>query len=101
MNIFMGYEDILYELTAEDGNVIRLTKDHPVLTEEGLVQAEFATEGTKIMRAEGHLKEIISARKLEGHFAVYNLQLESEENLFEEEGFIVGDIMVQNDIRIG
>lgn len=100
INCWSGQEEVLYNLITEDGNSIKLTNNHPVLTERGLMGAAFIRKGTRIMTENGSFAEITAVKELHGCFKVCNLELDSEDHLFCAEGFTVGDFQLQNNYNM-
>lgn len=80
---------------------VMMTKDHPVLTTEGMVQAGSIKQGDLVETIQGPMK--ITEVKLENYTGkVYNLLIrtKSEQPVMIANGFMVGDFYMQNQVKV-
>lgn len=95
-NTWRGTEDIIIVLRRVDGEVLKLTRNHPVLCERGWLRAEDLMPGMQIETENSIFMELASVELMTEFSDVFNLDVESMEHLFFAEGFVVGDIEMQN-----
>lgn len=86
---------------VSSGQIIELTEKHPVLTENGIVQAKNLTIGSKLKNKEGFWVSIqsLSTHKYDGQ--VYNLELNGnsdQDHLIVSNGLVTGDLHLQNQL---
>ena len=96
-NIWRGYEEELIELKLENEKQLSITKDHPIITNEGVVRAITIKAGDLLLTVEGYVK-VVSVENIKYESNVYNLSLSDRDNTFWGEGIAVGDIEIQNRI---
>ncbi len=89
-NIFSGSEQSLCVVTLACGSVLKLTAEHPVLSEKGFVRAEELTPGDTVQGKDA-LQTVASIHTEEYDGLVYNLALDSQSHLMVCEGVLVGD----------
>ncbi len=89
-NIYMGTEKALCVITLAGGSVIKMTAEHPVLTENGLVRAEDLTAGDMVQGKDAP-QAVASIQTVDRDCSVYNLALDSQSHLMVCEGVFVGD----------
>ncbi|WP_368273655.1 Hint domain-containing protein [Enterocloster bolteae] len=94
-NIWRGYEEELIELKLENEKQLSITKDHPIITNEGVVRAITIKAGDLLLTVEGYVK-VVSVENIKYESNVYNLSLSDRDNTFWAEGIAVGDIEIQN-----
>lgn len=91
MDIIVGIEEKVVVLVTQSGKRIRLTSDHPVLTEQRGIQRVNALLATdKVQTADRDFEEIDNLYTEMYNDRVYNLCLEEESFLFGN-GIAVGD----------
>jgi len=96
LEVITGNEDQLVYIETSLKNRIRVSKDHPMLTVEGMVKADQLTAGTHLVTADG--VESIESLYLVKYFdKAYNLRLEREAVLIAD-NFYAGDFSCQNRI---
>lgn len=92
--IVTGTEDKLVHIKTASVNRIQVSRDHPILTTEGMVKAGKLTAGTILITENG--KESIESLYLVNYNdTAYNLRLDSEGILIAN-NFYAGDFAAQN-----
>lgn len=93
-NIWRGIETRILRITTENGNTIAVTKDHPLFTENEMLQAGGLTEGMmlKMERGMDRVKKV--EYREEEEIAVYNLEIDG--GTVYADGFAAGDFTLQN-----
>lgn len=92
--IVTGNEERLVYIETSGANRIRVSRDHPMLTTEGMVKAEELTAGTILVTADGN-ESIESLYLVDYNDTAYNLRLDSGGVLIAE-NFYAGDFEAQN-----
>lgn len=92
--VVTGQEERLVYIETSRGDRIRVSGEHPVLSDTGLVRADELTAGT-ILVTESGLASIESLYYVEYGDRVYNFSLEKESTLLAN-GFYAGDFAAQN-----
>ncbi|MCD8000150.1 MAG: Hint domain-containing protein [Clostridiales bacterium] len=98
INIWKGREEKLTELLLEDFCRLKLTNDHPVLTDVGYRKAAQLKAGDLVVMADGGKIPVKAVCEAVYGDMVYNLELESGRNFFAN-GIAVGDYRCQNGMR--
>lgn len=92
--IVTGNEEKLVHIKTANVNRIRVSRDHPILTTEGMIKAEDLTAGSILITEDG--KESIESLYLVNYNdTVYNLRLDGEGILIAN-NFYAGDFSEQN-----
>lgn len=92
--VMEGMESELIYIETSAGDRIRVTKDHPLLTAEGMIMADMLTAGSILVTEHGNVS--IEALYVVGYNdKAYNLQFDGEVT-FVANGFYVGDAAAQN-----
>lgn len=94
--IVSGTEEQLIYIESSQRNRIRVSKEHPILTTDGLVRADKLTAGS-ILITENGMESIESLYLVKYNDTVYNLRLDKEALLIAE-NFYAGDFNVQNKV---
>lgn len=95
--IVTGKEEKLVHIKTANINRIQVSRDHPMLTTEGMVKAKDLTAGTILITEDG--KESIESLYLVNYYDdVYNLRLDSEGVLIAN-NFYAGDFAAQNNVK--
>lgn len=100
-DILKGHEEWLWKLEAEDGRILLMTKEHPILCKDGWRTIGDLADGDELYSVkENSFVKIRYVYPVEYNDDVYNLNIEylSEEKGFLAEGFLVGDYEMQNNI---
>lgn len=100
-DVIKGREEKLWRLETEDGEVILMTKDHPLLCTSGWRRIEDLKDEDEVYSVKrGSFIGIRYVYPVEYHDEVYNLNMEysSEERGFWAQGFVSGDYVMQNRI---
>lgn len=94
--VITGREDKLVHIKTANVNRIRVSRDHPMLTTEGMIKAENLTAGTILITEDG--KESIESLYLVNYNdTAYNLRLDHEGILIAN-NFYAGDFTEQNHV---
>lgn len=94
--VLTGYESQLYKVST--GNrTVRLTPDHPVCTEQGLLPAIDLQVGMRLRTVSG-LEQITEIGWTDYRDQVYNFEFERETILIGN-GMLIGDSMLQNRVK--
>ena len=96
--VIRGQEEKLICIATGSGNRLLITKDHPVLTEEGWKRAnELSAADILLMR---HGRDVIKELHMQEYNGpVYSIRIDSEDALIAE-GFYAGDFGQQNKIPV-
>jgi len=94
-NIWRGYEEELIELKLENEKQLSITKDHPIITDKGVVRAITIKAGDLLLTVDGYEK-VVSIEIIKYESNVYNLELGDPDNYFWAGGIAVGDMKIQN-----
>lgn len=95
-NVWRGPEERMIHLGTERGETLILTDSHPVLAEYGLIRAGKLKPGDRLRMADGSIGIVNRAEWKECSCMVYNLDLEGGTFCIHAEGFLVGDMGMQN-----
>lgn len=84
----------------KSGRELRVTKNHPVLTQEGFMKtADQFTAGEALVQVGGDLDKIVSITEIEHFGKVYNVFVQSDEvhkNILVTNGYLNGSAYFQN-----
>jgi hypothetical protein len=100
-NTWIGREDIMVCVETKLG-MLKLTKNHPLMTKEGIKNAKGLSTGEYLLSGEGEYLKIIALYEEFYSDMVYNLDLKSEvdcdplHHLMIAGGLVVGDNILQN-----
>lgn len=94
--VLTGHEAKLYKISTPHRS-IRMTPDHTVCTEQGLLPAIDLSVGMKIRTVEG-LESVVAVEWTNYEDKVYNFEL-AEETILIGNGLLIGDSMLQNRIK--
>ena len=95
-NIWSGKDTVL-DICLEDGNVLGVTGDHPLLTLDGWVKAKDVREGMSLIKAQDGRSSGVLFVKDGGEDIVYNLETEKRSGaVLSANGIAAGDFAVQN-----
>lgn len=94
-NIWKGTEDTLIHIMTEQGNILEATRDHPVLTSNGMKQLQKLTSADRIVTGAGDTQAIVEAYPIVYEDVVYNLELDGG-NTIVCNGLVTGDMQEQN-----
>lgn len=100
----------MIELRTVDSRILKVTQEHPISTDAGIVKANTLQAGDLIEVTDGSYAELESVRELsiEAGQRVLNLVLEGDSNLTADnikdrmllaDGIITGDLLVQHFIK--
>ncbi|MCM1166891.1 MAG: Hint domain-containing protein [Lachnospiraceae bacterium] len=92
--IVTGNEEQLVYIETSGANHIRVSRDHPMLTTDGMIKAEELTAGTILVTANGN-ESIESLYLVDYNNTAYNLRLDSSGVLIAN-NFYAGDFEAQN-----
>lgn len=94
--VITGSEEKLVHIKTANVNRIRVSRDHPMLTTEGMVKAKNLTAGTILITEDG--AESIESLYLVNYYdTAYNLKLDHEGILIAN-NFYAGDFTEQNHV---
>ncbi len=82
----------VYRIMLEDGREIRCTGEHPILTDNGYIQAKYLKESDNIVDAFNDYESVADV-KIEGKEPVYNMEVEDNHNFAVNGGLIVHNCM--------
>ncbi|MNJ38242.1 Hom-end-associated Hint [compost metagenome] len=94
--VLTGHEAELYKISTSERSV-RMTPDHIVCTEEGLLPAIDVQVGMRLRTISG-LEEVIAVEWSDYEDKVYNFEFEQETILIGN-GLLLGDSMLQNRVK--
>ncbi|MFD3257143.1 Hint domain-containing protein [Paenibacillus lentus] len=94
--VLTGHEAELYKISTSERSV-RMTPDHIVCTEEGLLPAIDVQVGMRLRTVSG-LEEVIAVEWSDYEDKVYNFEFEQETILIGN-GLLLGDSMLQNRVK--
>lgn len=94
--VLTGYEAKLYQISTAN-RYVRVTPDHIVCTEKGLIPAIDLQPGMSLKTIAG-LEPIVTVRWSDYYDTVYNFEFEHETILIGN-GMMIGDSMLQNRIK--
>ncbi|MEG0016764.1 MAG: Hint domain-containing protein [Gordonibacter sp.] len=98
-DIIRGRESEIIHLETEQGAGLRATRDHPIVTTEGLKCADEVVTGDTVMMAGGSREVIRFHYPKDDGYEVCNLLLEGDSQHFFANGFAVGDNNVQGQMQ--
>jgi hypothetical protein len=99
-----GWEDTpLVHITDERGRAVRMTTQHPVMTDAGMRLAIDIAAGDRLVTADGSYVTAASVERVDFNGPVYNLEVkpvnenvgEEADGIFVVDGFVVGDNVAQ------
>lgn len=98
LELISGEEEKMVRIGSGRGHRIMVTKDHPVMTEDGWKQAQELTAGDILIMEYGkdNIEELYIC---EYHDRVFSLRTEGDGTVIAE-GFFMGDFGCQNNCRI-
>lgn len=99
-NIYRGREEELLILKTEQGKMIKMTEDHPVMTENGWKRAGKLNAADRIRLYSGETVRIKELYIKPEKTTVYNLALENNEISFIGNEIIVGTMDQQNKLNV-
>lgn len=96
-------EEPLVHITDDRGRIVRLTTQHPVMTDAGMRLAIDIAAGDRLMTADGSYVTAASVERVDFNGPVYNLEVkpvnenadEEADGTFVVDGFVVGDNVAQ------
>ncbi|MEG0691818.1 MAG: Hint domain-containing protein [Oscillospiraceae bacterium] len=94
-NIYMGYESEIIVIRTITGKTLKLTGDHPVMTERGLLRAEDLKASDQIQNEQQTFEALDWLYTEIYNDEVFNIDLE-ESGLIIADGLCVGDFRLQN-----
>lgn len=94
MNTWCGIENEMINILAEDGKIICVTKNQPMLTEKGVIRAEKVSAGMLLKCSSGFSK--VNQVEKKEQMVVYNLDADGKS--IYADGFLCGDFIVQNSL---
>lgn len=89
-DVIRGMEEMLYVIRAEGRREIRVSGEHPFLTEKGWKPAMELTAEDRLMMEDGSYAQVEEHYMIQYGGTVYNLYLEGAPR-FIAEGYVVGD----------
>ncbi len=92
--VYCGREDVICCVKLNDGSVLRVTAEQPVLTENGFSRVAELEVGNLILGAKAP-QTVLQIMKEEYGDMVFNLLLDSQSHSIICEGVIVGDFCAQ------
>jgi len=88
-------------ITAQSGNQLKVTKNHPILSSEGLmIEAGDLKVGDRLVQIDGQTDAILAISEKEYFGRVYNIQPEADSQagqIVVAQGFLSGSSWYQND----
>jgi hypothetical protein len=95
----------LIHITDDRGLTIRLTSEHPVMTDTGMRLASELTVGTAVLTSDGSFARLLNVERVDFDGLVYNLDVEPVDEGEDDElittfiagGFVVGDNRMQGE----
>lgn len=94
-----GAEERLLVLETEDGKQLKLSKGHPVETQDGPMRIEEISIGTELPLPEGGRTGVRFIYPESYQDMVYNLEVEGEAAMLIANGLFAGDFRMQNQVR--
>ncbi|EHQ89888.1 Hint domain-containing protein [Desulfosporosinus youngiae] len=96
-NIYKGPQGKIQEIITDSGKSIKMTKDHIIYSENGLLPAFQLLVGMKIRTVDG-LESVIQNNEVDYNDTVYNFQFANNQVIIGN-GMYIGDYILQNSIK--
>ncbi|MDR1185103.1 MAG: hypothetical protein LBK67_09970 [Coriobacteriales bacterium] len=95
-SIWEGTEENLYTVETFAGDIVRLTYNHPLFTNNGFKDACDLDENDRLIREDGCEESVRYRYEANYRDAVYNLSLECDSHVLFANGIAAGDSEAQN-----
>lgn len=96
-NIYSGPQDEIQEIKTDSGKHLKITKDHTIFSEKGLIPATELSVGMKIRTKDG-LETVVQCEEVEYQDTVYNFKFDKTTVLIGN-GIFIGDYILQNSVK--
>ena len=104
--ITIGPEALPMIVIHSDGRQLKVTTEHPMLTNRGVIMAELVEPGDRIVYADGSLHKVTSVESIAGsagaivrNFIVNSASDNQEDHMVVADGIVTGDLYLQT--RLG
>lgn len=96
IDLVIGEEEEIYNIETMGGKKLRVTRQHPICTADGVVRANEIRPGMNLMCVDGSLDQVEFNYTTPYNDKVYNLLIEGGDNLIAANGIWAGDLNYQN-----